>query len=90
MLVVEVALHPGGSAAKKKVLGTVIVDRVAVRSEGRRGDYRVRAYKKGEGLVAYRYGEAPFREAQVLDHARLSLPVWALVAKALKALGYKS
>lgn len=88
MLVVTVELYPGGNAAKRKTLGTMVVDNIGVSAEGRRGNYRVRVYKKGEDLLAFRYGKAPLRQGQVLDHARLSLPVWSLVAKALKAVGY--
>lgn len=92
MLVVKLELHKGGSSRPENVvpLGTLLIDNVGVSDEGRRGNYRVRVYKKGDDLVAVRYGAKPIREDFVMSHARLSSPVWSLVAKALRVLGYRS
>ena len=85
MIVVTVELH-SAVTRKKSNLSTIIIDNVG--GTKARGNYRVRAYRKGydpyknplKGVV---------REGCVEGHARLAEPVNNLVYKALKSLGYE-
>ena len=87
MIVVEVRLH-SAVTGKRTILNTVVIDLIGVTHEGRRGSYRVRALAKSKEWLDLMFGKKPIREAQVLDHPRLSKPVLNLVYKALVELGY--
>ena len=85
MIVVSIDLHSAVSGEKSN-LGTVIIDNIG--GSKSRGNYRVRAYRKGhDPYKDPRKGV--IRDGRVYDHARLREPVGNLVAKALKELGYK-
>lgn len=88
MIVVRIELWSARTGERSE-LGTIYIandgDRTNVNPN--RGDYIVKQARKGQ-----KYEQAwtrPAREAKVLDHARLTLPVWSLVLKALQALGHK-
>lgn len=89
----EIKLTSAISADRDQELGTMVIDNITTHSNPKKGDYRVRMYRKGDlkkhggsrGLVAK---AKHTREAQVLDHNRIAEPVQNLVAKALTAMGY--
>lgn len=86
MLVVNMELMSARGAEHDRRLGTIIIDNIG--GTHARGNYRVRAYRKGHSFKKHGYGN-PIREGEVHNHARLAEPVWNLMAKALAALGYK-
>ncbi len=96
MIVCDIKLL-GSNSDRETVLGLLIIDQQDTSHGGRRGDYRVRMYRKGTKLFknegrgwsfAHGTNPKPIREGSVLNHARLTEPVQNLVAKALKELGY--
>lgn len=66
-------------AGVTKVIAVLRVENIGGTEE--RGDYRV--YEIGNP-------DAPYGSGRVLGHARLTESVWALVAKALRSLGFKA
>jgi len=87
MIVVKVELWSARTDERTE-LGTMYIANDGERSivNPNRGDYLVRQARKGQT-----YEQAwtrPAREGRVLNHARLNLPVWSLVLKALQALGH--
>ncbi len=98
MIVVEIKLASAISRDRDCELGTLVIDNITddvthVTTNGRRGDYRARMYRKGAlksaGCPRQMVRSAKhIREAKVLNHSRLTEPVQNLVAKALKELGY--
>lgn len=71
------------------IRGTIVIDNIGGTNNAR--NYRVRAYAKGAerlGTVHMLRHCKPIREAKVTGHNAPREPVWALTAKALKALGY--
>lgn len=99
MIAVDVKLVSAFGRDRDQELTTLIIDNITteqrhVETGGRRGDYRVRAYRKGALAKAdgdHRkmvHDAKPTREGRVYDHARLAEPVGNLVAKAMKDLGY--
>lgn len=94
MIVVRVELASAISRSRDTDLGTLIIDNIGCRANGRVGDYRVRMYRKGAieragGCARAMLANAkPTRDATVLGHRRLAEPVHNLVCKALNAMGY--
>lgn len=95
MIVVRVELASAISCSRDTDLGTVIIDNVGCSANGRIGNYRIRAYRKGQ---LEQFGGDPrrmvavgkhHRIGTVLGHRRLAEPVHNLVAKALAQMGYK-
>jgi hypothetical protein len=87
VLVIDMQLWSGITGAKTS-LGLVIIDNIKTTSDGKRADYRVRAWAKGTTIDKIKAGAKPIREGYVMNHARLTKPVWNLMMKALAALGY--
>lgn len=87
MILVTIDLH---SAVTGKVsnLGTIKIDNIG--GNKLRGDYRVRAYRKGVDVVATKGQVGLLREGRVLGHQRLAKPISVLVHKALTELGYST
>ncbi len=89
MIIVKIELF-GAQSGRIDDLGTLIIDNIG--GTRTRGNYRCRAYRKGEikkagsgwGLPLAK----PIREGFVHDHPRLAEPVQSLVLKAFKALNY--
>lgn len=96
MLRVTVELVPGGFEQHRQTLGQVLIVNTTGAGQARRADYDVRAYRRSTArgnapVTAEDWRDlTPFREGRVLDHARVSRPVWDLVARALLELGYSS
>lgn len=84
MIVVRVELH-SAITGQVEELSRVVIDNIGGTKS--RGDYRVRAYRKGSAL--FPLTKNVIREGAVNGHARLAEPVINLVAKALSAMGYK-
>ncbi len=69
--------------------GTIVIDNISGTNNSR--NYRVRAFAKGAdrlGTVHMLRNCQPIREATITGHNSPREPVWALMAKALEALGY--
>lgn len=77
---------------KTSKLGLILIDNQRQYREGRTvfADYRVRAYPKSVSLAAALSGATPHRVAFVTRHPKHSKPVWNLMLKALKELGYEN
>jgi len=88
MLVVRIELH---SAITGKVteIGRMIVSNDGKTLDPKVGNYDVRLARRGVEDNA-RILAKPQRHGRVEGHARLSLPVWSLVAKALSAIGFEA
>jgi hypothetical protein len=82
MIVVKVELH-SAITGKVEEIGRMHVFNKGSKSGSTqdRGNYGVHLLRRGNPSVVQRYGA-------VDDHPRLSAPVWQLVLKALKAVGY--
>jgi hypothetical protein len=100
MIVCEIKLVSAICPTRNQELGTLVLDNVTsaddlLKHDNRKGDYRVRVYRKGAlAKVAgcpWRMIRtfAPIRTGRVNGHNRLAEPVHNLVAKALRELGYK-
>lgn len=86
MIVVSVDLH---SAITGEItsLSQVVIDNIG--GTDKRGNYRVRAFRRGVDAVASRLAEnGKVREGRVLGHRRLNEPVLTLLRKALQEMGY--
>lgn len=84
MIVVSVRLVSAISSSRDKELA-----RMEICNEGgdeRRGDYGVRILRGRDSATLDR--RTVHKTGKVLNHARLALHVWTLVAKALAATGY--
>lgn len=94
MIVVRVELWSAVTGQKRE-LARMVVDNIGTNDTGSICDYRVRTIRGRDeqtlqdGMVRTLKGTAkPTREGKVTGHARLSLHVWHLVAKALANIGY--
>lgn len=88
MLVLDCALW-SAITGEVSSLGIIIVDNVKTYNGGKTADYRVRGYRKGTTVKRAMTGAKPIREGKVIGHQRLAEPVWNLMAKALKSMGYE-
>ena len=68
-------------------MGTVIICNDGT-LHGSWGNYNVRQMRKGFELGCDWWHKEPVRRGVVNRHARLSRPIWSLVARALKSLGH--
>lgn len=91
MIIVNMDLHSARTGKPSK-LGLIFIDNQRQYREGRTlyADYRVRAYPKSVSLEAALSGATPHRVAFVIHHPKHSKPVWNLMLKALKELGYEN
>ena len=80
-----------GVTGKAFKLGLIFIDNQNQYREGNSvyADYRVRAYPKNISLQSALSGATPHRVAFVKRHPKHSKPVWNLMLKALKELGYE-
>lgn len=89
MIIVKVELW-SAIDGRKQELARMIIDNIG--GDERKGDYRTRTLigRSAESLDRAMNARPPKaqREGRVLGHARLSLHVWNLVAKALAGMGY--
>lgn len=87
MLVIRVELHSAITGEVSEI-GRAVIDNIGGTHES--GDYRCRTLRgrSRDALDAAWRNKSITREGKVLGHARLSLHVWHLVAKALAAMGY--
>lgn len=79
MLVVKVELWPDGRKSGVRTLARMRI--VNVGGTESFGNYEVTAYPTRD---------TPRRENVVVSHPRLSSPVWTLIAKAIKSVGFGS
>lgn len=79
MIIVKVELW---SAITGKIteIGRMRISNEGTSSNPRRGDYKVKLMRRGNGTKVQREGE-------VKNHARLSKSIWTLVSKALASVG---
>lgn len=94
MIVVDFQLW-SALTGHKSSRGLILIDNIRTYRSPRgartvNADYRVRAYPKGVTVEQALAGTKPHREARVLCHPRDSKPVWNLMLKALKELGYEN
>lgn len=85
MLVIKIELH-NANTDEVTELGTMIIANDGTGGL-KAGNYDVRLGRKGQMDLAAVYNR-PQREGKVLGHARQSYSVWALVRKALQAVGF--
>lgn len=80
MIILKIELH---SAITGKVteIGRMTIANDGTSRESEKGNYIVKLMRKGTIDTVTRTGE-------VKDHRRLALPIWDLVSKALKAVGW--
>jgi hypothetical protein len=84
MIVVKVELH-SAITGKVSEIGRMHISNTTTFENGSRANYFVRLFRRGS------FKTSPVvvqREGEVNGHARKSAPVWKLVQKALKAVGY--
>ena len=101
MLVIKIELHPHGRSDRARELGRMTI--VNVGGSDEIGDYEIKARDSrrighpaalvaGGGILAessiHDVLDAPDRTGRVTGHARLTEPVWSLLAKALGAIGF--
>lgn len=79
MLVVKIELWPYGDERRAREIGRLHIINKGDSSTPQRGNYLTRLLRKGSTKTVQ-------RTAEVLNHPRLSAPVWKLVRKALEAL----
>jgi hypothetical protein len=86
VIVVKVELH---SAVDGRIeeLGQIVIANDGTGTD-RRGNYWTRAYAPGTDLYAGGLRAGVINSSCVVQHSRVK-PVWTLVGKAIKAMGYK-
>lgn len=87
MLVVKVELHSAITGAVSE-LGRLIISNDGKSMARSVGNYDVRLGRKG-AAENHAILTKPQRQGRVEGHARLSAPVWSLVAKALASIGFR-
>lgn len=85
MLRIRIELVPGGVGEPVEI-GRLLIANVG--GTNTHGDYKTKLARRGQEDDT-KIWRKPQREGIVLNHARLSLSVWVLVAKALHSLGFK-
>lgn len=85
MLVVKVEIH-SYRTGKINLLGLITIGNIG--GSEHRGDYDCKAYRKNAAYPIRTDSTKNIREGSVENHPRLSKPVWNLVFKALKSMGY--
>ena len=92
MLMIKIELWPYGRQDQAQELGRLWVANTG--GTRTKGEYKTAVMRKGEIRCPWEHGRGgnetaePVREGVVLDHPRLSEPVWSLVRKALEGMGY--
>lgn len=86
MLRVTVELIPYG-IGEPEVIGTVLIGNDGTSQDPARGNYIARSFRRGKKLDRWT-DKGIVRETTVQNYARLSLPVWTLVAKVLAGMKY--
>lgn len=87
MIVVKIELH-SAITGQVSELGRMIIANDGTDRSHTTGNYNVRLGRKGVVDNSEIYNK-PQRKGKVLNHRRLALSIWVLVAKALKSVKIK-
>lgn len=95
MLVIKIELHPHGRSNDARELGRMVIANVGGTSEI--GEYEISARNARPAVWGAPSDRdtadvlnSPHHTGTITGHARLTEPVWSLLAKALAAIGFKS
>lgn len=94
MLRVTVELVPWGDETRRKTLGTMLIVNDGT-AHGARGNYDVQTFRPGRPVTGLDYFQTrsdarrAARVGRVEDWPRKSRPVWELLLRALREVGYK-